>query len=167
MKQILTIVCIVSLVGAAIGVRVGAQTANVTASVTVGAVSVSVDPGSFDYGTRPYNTSIESFNVLSSNNIKATVGGVVTDLDIKGATTTAWTLAGTAGENTYVHAFATSTNISTQPTGYTPLTTTNAVLATHVPIGGDIFFGLKITTPTAGTGTQQSAVVTLTASFGG
>lgn len=166
MKQILTIVCLVSLMGAAIGIRVGAQSANVSATVTVGAVSVSVDPATFDYGTRPYGTSIESFDVIT-NNITATVGGVLTDIDIKGASTTAWTLAATAGADIYVHSFGTAADVSTKPAGYSALTESNVTLATKVPALGTRFFGLKITTPTSGTGTQQSAVVTLTASFGG
>ncbi len=173
MKHILIIVCLMALIGVAIGINVKADDAVVTATVTIGTVSVTVDPTGFDYGSMPYNTSKESHDILSDpKNIKATVGSVVTDLDIKGAHTgtegTFWTLVAAVGdENEYVHAFGLATDGATRPGSYTNLTTGNATFKEGVAIDADEFFGLKITTPTSGVATQQNAVVTLTASFGG
>lgn len=79
----------------------------VTATVTIGVVSVTVSPTSFDYGTMPFSSVKESFDVIDvsgDKNIKATVGTLVTDLDIKGASTAEWALSPTAiGVNQYMH----------------------------------------------------------------
>jgi len=145
----------------------------VTATVTIGTVSVTVVPTSFDYGTIPFSDSKESFDTagdLSGKNIKATVGTLVTDLDIKGAVTAGWTtLHATApGVNTYVHKFGTSTNETTRPSSYTGLTTSfddADKLAAAVASEGSVWFGLNIYTPTSGVTAQQSAVVTLLATW--
>jgi len=135
-------------------------------------VSVTVEPTTFDYGTMPFDSSKESFNthgILKGKNIKATVGSAVTDLYIKGATTTDWALGATADASTYVHKFATSTDETTQPTGYTALTLDYAdnILATEVESEGSVWFGLEIHSPLSGATTTQSVPVIIRATEAG
>ena len=142
----------------------------VTATVTIGTVSVTVSPTSFDYGTMPFSTYKESFDTagaLSGKNISATVGTLKTDLAIKGAVTTDWTTldATTPGVNTYVHKFGVAANETTRAASYAGLTTTNTSLASAVAANGVVWFGLKIYTPTSGVTTQQSAAVILLATW--
>lgn len=149
-----------------------ASEGTVTATVTIGVVSVTVTPSSYDYGTMPFSSLKESFDVIDisgDKNIKATVGSLITDLDIKGADTTAWTLNAIAiGANQYMHKFGTSTDSTTRPASYTALTTGyDNVLGTGIAPAGDVWFGLQINTPSSGTATQQSAAVTVLASWGG
>ena len=146
---------------------------NVTATVTIGNVSVTLAPTSFNYGTMPFNTTKESFDVIDggSKNISATVGSVVTNLTIKGADSTGgsgWTLAGTNGAGTYVHSFGEAADQTTQPGSYATLNSASfTTLKTGVAASGVVWFGLRIQTPTSGEEAQQSAVVTVLASFGG
>ncbi len=145
-----------------------ANEGTVTATVTIGIVSVSVDPSSFDYGTIPFNSSKSSFDAMEEANIKATVGTVKTDLDIKGADTTDWTLEATPEVDQYAHKFGTAADSTTQAGSYAALTTTYSnTLATELDPEDDIWFGLEIETPTSGTATQQNAVVTILASWAG
>ncbi len=144
----------------------------VTATVTIGVVSVTVAPASFDYGTVPFSSVVESFDIIDvsgDKNIKATVGTLVTDLDIKGASTAAWTLSATAiGANQFMHKFGSSADSITRPASYTALTTGyDNVLGTGVAANGDVWFGLQMHTPSSGTATQQSAAVTVLASWAG
>jgi len=144
----------------------------VTATVTIGVVSVTVAPTSFDYGTMPFSSVKESFDVIDvsgDKNIKATVGTLVTDLDIKGASTAAWTLSATAiGVNQYMHKFGSSVDSTTRPASYTALTTGyDNVLGTDIAANSYVWFGLEMNTPSSGTSTQQSAVVTVLASWAG
>lgn len=145
---------------------------SVTATVTIGVVSVTVAPTSFDYGVMPFSDTNESFDIIDvsgDKNIKATVGTLLTDLDIKGAGTTAWTLSATAiGANQYMHHFGTSANGTTRPASYAALTTGyDSSLGTDIAANGDVWFGLEIHTPSSGTATQQSALVTVLASWAG
>jgi len=144
----------------------------VTATVTIGVVSVTVAPTTFDYGTIPYSSIKESFDIIDvsgDKNVKATVGTLVTDLDIKGASTAAWTLSATAiGADQYMHKFGTSANATTRPASYTALTASyDNVLGTDIAASGVVWFGLEIDTPSSGTATQQSAAVTVLATWAG
>ncbi|MDD4382254.1 MAG: hypothetical protein PHE21_02835 [Candidatus Dojkabacteria bacterium] len=144
----------------------------VTATITIGVVSVTVAPTSFDYGTMPFSSTAESFDIIDEEgdkNIESTVGTLVTDLDIKGASTVAWTLSDTAiGENQYMHKFGDATDSTTRPASYTALTTGyDNDLADDVAASGSVWFGLEIHSPSSGTTTQQSAVVTVLASWAG
>jgi len=171
MKFLLATICILGMVGMVIGTMVEAGD-TVTATVTIGTVSVTIAPTSFDYGTMPFSSNKQSFDttgVLASKNISATVGSLPTDLGIKGAVTTDWTTLHitTPGVNTYVHMFSTSTNETTRPASYVGLTTNYAdnVLASNVAGSGQVWFGLKIYTPTSGVATQQSAAVQVLATW--
>ena len=173
-KIALLIMAFVLVLGAGIPKIAKAQTGTVSTTVTIGTVSVGLTPSSFAYGNMPLSTSKESFSIINeggTKNIKATVGGVITDLDIMGANTTSsgtvWTLAGTAGSMAYVHQFGLAADGTTVPASYTSLTTSYVDLTNDVPAFGSIYFGLKITTPTADTsGVQQTAVVTVLATYG-
>jgi hypothetical protein len=144
----------------------------VTATVTIGVVSVTVAPTTFDYGVMPYSSSKESFDIIDvsgDKNIKATVGTLLTDLDIKGASTADWTLSATSiGADQYMHKFGTSANSTTRPASYTALTTGyDNVLGSDIAANGYVWFGLELDTPSSGTATQQSAVITVLASWAG
>jgi len=144
----------------------------VTATVTIGVVSVTVTPTSYDYGTVPFSSVKESFDIINisgDKNIKATVGTLLTNLDIKGADTAGWTLsASSIGANQYMHKFGTAGDSTTRPSSYTALTTGyDNILGTSIATDSSVWFGLQINTPSSGVATQQSAVVTVLASWAG
>jgi hypothetical protein len=160
------------------GIIKASDQGTVTATVEIGTISVTIEPTSFDYGIMPLNNAKESFDVIDEEgvyNIKATVGTVVTDLDIKGADTTCtpectvWTLGVTADTNQYIHKFGVGADGTTQPESYTALTTSydDSVLGSAVPASGSVYFGLEITTPTSATTAEQSAAVSVRATWGG
>lgn len=169
-KNLFIAIGILAVAGVLVGIVAvkGATTDSVTATVEIGSVSVTVTPESFDYGTIPFSTTKESYDTtdLSSTNIDAQVGGVLTDLDIKGTSTVAWTLAGSIGENQYVHSFGTTTDDGTRPSSYTALTDTYTTLYADVASGTTKYFGLKIAVPSGGETSQQSAAVDVMASWG-
>jgi hypothetical protein len=138
-----------------------ANTATVNATVTVQSVSVSVSSGAVSYGTLATNTSAGtngSDTQTSTNN-----GNVAEDLNILGSNSTGWTLGTSAGTNTYVHQFCTS-SCGTAPTNYTKLTTSYQALKTNLAANGTQTFDLYLTTPTSTTDfTQQSVNVTVQA----
>ena len=152
--------------------RVHAATeGTVTATVTIGVVSVTISPSNFDYGTMPFSSVKESFDVIDisgDKNIKATVGSLLTDLDIKGSDTTDWSLSSTSiGVNQYMYKYGTSTDAVTRPASYSSLTTSyDNVLASDISANSYIWFGLQMNTPSSGIATQQSASVTVLASWG-
>lgn len=138
-----------------------ATTASVTATVTVQNISVTVADGSIAYGTLALNSSAGTNG--TDTQTASNSGNVAIDLNIKGQNTTAWTLAGTAGTDTYVHRFCV-TSCTTPPTSYTALTTNYQTLATNKAVAATQTFDLYITTPTSTTNyTQQSADVTVQA----
>jgi hypothetical protein len=159
---------LVAMVGLAIGTTASAGN-TVAATVTIGTVSVTIDHDSFSYGTMPFSSTKESYTILTSGkNIGATVGTVATDLTIKGSATTAWTISATTpASNVYEHDFSISADGSTRPAAYAGLVLTDVSLASNVAANGVQYFGLKMHTPTAGTGTQQTATVTVTATWHG
>lgn len=143
----------------------------VTATVTIGVVSVTISPSTFDYGTMPFNSVKESFDVINvsgDKNIKATVGNLLTDLDIKGSDTTDWTLSSTSIDvDQYMHKYGTSADAVTRPIAYSPLTTSyNSILASDISANSSVWFGLEMNAPSSGVATQQSASVTVLASWG-
>ncbi|MBZ9577696.1 hypothetical protein KJA13_01520 [Patescibacteria group bacterium] len=168
MKSLIASILILGLVGMVVGAAVKAATeGSVTATVTPGVVSVIVSPNSFDYGYMTLNTSKTSHEAGQTSGITATVGGVNTDLEIKGADATSssgsWTLVGTPGSDEYVHEFGEGAD----PSSYTTLTTTYVDLAS-VSASGSYVFGLRITTPTSSTYTEEYSVPTIVlASWGG
>lgn len=170
-KSKLSIICVLAFVGIIIGNIGLADTSTVTATVTIGDVQVTLTPTEFSYGTMPYGTSKESFDIIGQEegdkNIKATVGSILTSLTIKGASTTDWTLEGSIGNNQYVHAFGMATDGTTKPDSYAALTGTLATLSSNIASEQSVYFGLKISTPSSGTETTtQEAQVIVQASWG-
>lgn len=176
MKALISSIAILAVVGLSVGSTTMAGE-TVTASVTIGSVSVTVSPTSLDYGTIPFSTSKESFDSsLASNNISATVGTAVTDVDIKGADatgTTPWTLDTVANvaSNKYAHTFSPAANGTTRPAAFDAVALTKTfdgnLLVDGAAGSSTTWFGLKIYTPTGGDATVHSAAVTLQATFGG
>ena len=177
-KIALLIMAFVLVLGAALPKVVKAQTSDsVSTTVTVGTVSVTVSPESVPYGNMTLSATKTSFVALTSHNIAATVGGVVTDLDIytTGTTTpdsgTAWTLNTTIGAlDQYTHGFKTVADDTTDPgsTGFTLLTTSGQDLYNDLPIHAVRYFALQISTPSSVTSADatQTAVVTVLATYG-
>ncbi len=141
-----------------------ADTATVASTVTLQNVSVIVADGSVSYGTLAVSTSKSTITGDLTDTQTATNNGNVTeDLSIRGQNTAAWTLAGTAGVNEYVHMFC-KTTCSSPPTGFTALTTNYQTLQASVAASGTQTFELRITTPSSSsTFTLQSADVTVLA----
>lgn len=139
------------------GIADAATTATVTATVTVQNVSVTVSDGTVAYGTLGTNSSAGtngSDTQTATNN-----GNVTSDLSIKGQNTAAWTLAGSAGADQYVHRFCIATCASA-PTNFTALTTNYQTLASGKAASATQTFDLYLTTPTSSTSfTQQSVDV--------
>lgn len=140
-----------------------ASTATVTATVTVQNVSVSVSDGSVSYGTVGTSSSEDTTSGGTNDSQTATNNGNVTEtLNISGADTTAWTLAGAVGADQYKHDFCTS-NCDSSPT-WTALTTSYQTLNNSVSASGTQVFDLRINTPSSSSSyTQQSTTVTIQA----
>ncbi|MCL4353929.1 hypothetical protein M1349_00465 [Patescibacteria group bacterium] len=140
-----------------------ATTGVVAATVTAQSVSISLDVTSVTYGTLATSGTKDTTASGTNTSITATNSGNVSEiLTIKGADTTNWTLAGSAGTNNYVHQFCTTT-CDTTPS-WTALTTSDQTLAASVASSGTQVFDLKITAPSSTTFfTQQTANVTVTA----
>jgi hypothetical protein len=142
----------------------GAESATVAATVTAQNISVTVSDGSITYGTLAANTTKSTISTDLNDTQTATNNGNVTaTFNIRGQNSANWTLAGTAGVDTYVHQFCTAT-CGTPPTNFTALTTSNQTLASNVAASGTQTFELRINTPTSSSvTTQQSVDVTVQA----
>jgi hypothetical protein len=137
-----------------------ASTATVTATVTLENLSVSVSDGTISYGTMSTNTS-KSTIASDLNDVQTATndGNIVTDLNIRGQNSTAWTLAASSGTNQYVHRFCTS-SCGSPPTSFTALTTNYQTLSDDLGASSTQTFHLQITTPTSTSSfTQQSVDV--------
>jgi len=164
-KQIIASICVLGLLGMAVGVVVQADvTGTVAATVTVQNISVAVTDGTVTYGVLAVNTSTSTVDVgdtqTATNN-----GNDTQDLNIKGQDSTSWTLGGSAGSDVYVHEFSTT---SFAGGAGSPLTISYQTLATGVTAGtGTQVFDLKITTPTVSSSfSEQSVDVTVQAIAG-
>ncbi len=123
-----------------------------------------------------------SYGMVAENSAKSTLPGELNDMqtanndgnltenfNIKGQNSANWTLAGSAGNNQYVHKFCNDTDYdcSAPPTNFTALTTSYQTLDTGVGTGGTVNFQLQITTPNPSTVyTQQSVDITVQAVAG-
>jgi hypothetical protein len=141
-----------------------ADTATVAATVTVQNISVSVSDGTVAYGTLGQNATADTNPAdtqTATNN-----GNVTENFNIKGQSSTNWTLGATAASDQYIHGFC-KTTCTTPPTNYTALTTSYATLATGIAASGTQTFDLYINTPNPSTVfTQQSVDVTVQAIAG-
>ena len=164
MTKFICYVSTLALVGSLVAAGVqAANEANVAATVTVKNISVAVADGNVSYGTLAVNTSQDTTSTGVNETQTATNDGNVTeDLNIRGATTTSWTLSGTAGVEQYVHGFC--TGICTSTSTFTSLTLGNQTLVTNLSTTLTQDFDLKITTPTATADfTEQTANVVVQA----
>ncbi|HCR81446.1 MAG: hypothetical protein UY13_C0002G0138 [Candidatus Pacebacteria bacterium GW2011_GWB1_47_8] len=141
-----------------------ASSANVTATVTIQNVSVAVTDGSVAYTTVSTSGNADTTsNGVNDSQTATNDGNVTEDLNIRGADSTSWTLAATAGSEQYAHKFCITT-CDTTPT-WTALTTSNQTLAASVATSGTQVFDLQFLAPTATTQTaQESLTVTVQAS---
>ena len=168
MRKFLASLGILSLVLALAAPALAATSANVTATVSVKEIAVSVDPTSFDYGVLDAGATSTSTGSPDPAGIDATNdGNVKEDFSIRGADTTNWVLAGTAGVNTYVH----EASIDSFVTPVTLNNTSSEILSGDpevaddgVAVANSVNFKLRLTAPTENTGAlQQSAQVTVLA----
>jgi len=167
MKSLIANVCILGMIGIVIGTGVfAAETAQVSATVKVQSISVSVSPGTVDYGTLTAN-SIEdtTSNGVNTSQTATNDGNVTEDFNIKGEDVSAgcsWTLAETQGDEQYFHNFCTS-DCDSNP-NWTALTTSYQTLATGVSESGSQEFDLQIGVPSSTSCTAQAtATVTVQA----
>jgi len=165
MKSFIASICILGLVGMAVGITVqGADEASVAATVTVQSISVSVSDGDVAYGILAAGGSKDTLSPVDLQT--ATNNGNVTEtFNIYGTVSSpaGWTLGSAAsGASVYYHGFSKDSGSS-----WTALTTNPQELATGVVAGtGTQTFDLKITTPpSASDFTQQSVNVTVQATI--
>lgn len=134
-------------------------------------VSVSVADGTVTYSMMPVNTSKTTLSgELNDMQVATNNGNVTENLNIKSQDATGggcnWTLAGTNGNNQYVHQFCNDTDYdcTSPPTNYSALTTGYQNLKTGVSVSGTVNFQLRLTTPTnSSCYGQQSVDVTIQA----
>ena len=140
-----------------------ASTATVTATVTVQNVSVSVSDGSVSYGTLGTSSNANTASGdLDDSQTATNNGNVSEDFNIRGADTSAWTLAVSIGADQYKHDFCTSDCDGT-PT-WTALTTSYQTLSSSVSASGTQVFDLRLNTPSSSSSySEQSADVTVQA----
>lgn len=168
MRKILSLlpICMwsIAVFGLSVQFTQAADTDAVSATVTVQNISLSVADGSVAYGTLAVNSSANTSTLADAQTI-TNDGNVTIDINIRGADTTAWTLAGAAGADAYIHRFCAAT-CGTFPTNYTALTTSYAELTTGIAASGTQELHLGITTPTSSSSyTQQAADVTVQAAL--
>ena len=105
--------------------------------------SVTVSDGIITYGILDVGSSTSTLaSGLNDTQTATNNGEVIENLNIKGSTSTCWTLATTIGYNQYVHEFSTSSGSS-----WTSLTTNYQPLATNVAVSATSTFDLRITVP--------------------
>ena len=141
-----------------------AETAQVAATVTAQNISVGVSDGIVAYGTIGVGATADTTSNDKNNSQTATnTGNVTEDFNISGSDSTNWTLAGTAGENTYTHKFCNNGTCDASP-NWTALTTGYQTLATGVGTSATQELDLQIGTPTSTTFyTEQTVNVTVQA----
>jgi len=164
MKFLIAILGVLGMVGLVMGPLVqAANTATIAATVTVQNISLSVADGSIAYGTLASNsTKSTCTSELNDLQVITNDGNVAETFNIKGQNSTNWTLGATAGTDTYVHKFVTSTCATFS--GGTALTTSYATAVTNVAPNATSSLNLQITTPNPSTVfTQQNVDVSLQA----
>jgi len=159
-KQIIASICVLGLLGMAVGVvATAAATGSVAATVTPRLLSVSVSDGNVSYGIVSLNTTQDTTasgvneTQTATNNGNASSTLNIKSSDATGGTT--WELAATAGTNTYVHKFKGG----------------DALVWTQLPVDNDSYatldvraaassvdFDLQITTPTVTADHNEKAI---------
>ena len=160
-KQFIASLCLLAIVGVAVGVGVKAGD-NVTATVTPQIVAVSVSTENIDYGVLNISeTSDPSVVIIATNE-----GNVTEKFEIYGSDSTSadWTLSDTAvGEDIFMHEFATDDD---SYASYTALdSSAYATLDESVSTSsGTQLFKLQLKMPSSTSTTDtQSTIVTIVA----
>ncbi|MCK4592112.1 hypothetical protein KAT63_01570 [Candidatus Parcubacteria bacterium] len=163
-KQFVATLCILAVVGVAVGVGVEAGN-EVECTVTPKLVSIGVSPPSVGYGfvdvpsTDNIPTTPSSDPIIAATNS----GNVDEDFTIRGddatGTSITWTIVdGSPGTYDYNHKFLDCGNDSgcSSPAAANNLTKTTESLAEDVSAGSSEYFKLKLSTPTeTGNDTSQ------------
>jgi len=160
-KAFISSICLFSLILMSLGTAVRAEdTGTVAATVTVQNISVTVTDSTVTYGTLANNSTKGTHSGdLNDTQTANNNGNIAETFNIKGQDSADWTLAGTAGSDSYVHQFCTAT-CTAPPTNYTVLTTSYQELAAGVAKDADQTFDLYINTPDPSTVyTEQSVDV--------
>ena len=133
------------------------DTGTVTATVTVQNISLSVSDGIVTYGILALGSTKNTTQLTDTQSVTNN-GNVTIDVNIKGQNTAAWTLAGTAGADQYVHQFCLAT-CTTYPTNYTSMTTSYSLAINDLAVGSQNL-DLGISAPTSsGSYTEQEVDV--------
>ena len=143
-----------------------ADEGTVTATVTVTNIALTVSSGTVTYGTLGLNSTENTASaggIGEQTQTATNTGNVTEDFNIKGVATANWTLAGTAGDETYFHKWCT-VDCDGTPT-WTAMTLIYTTLATGITTASpNQLFDLQIGTPTATINfTEQSPNVTIQA----
>lgn len=156
-RKILVVLGLVAFLGVGLtGFATAATEGNVNATVTAQQVAMSVSPGSVDYSVLSVGDTNQVPNPVSFD--ADNDGNVPVDFVIRGFNTDVWTLAGTAGEDLYVHRFS-----STGSGGaFTALTTSPQTLSSiGVSSSQTVHLNLDMPTSTAATASQDADVKVL------
>lgn len=138
-----------------------ATTGEVSATVTVSNLAISVTDGTVAYLIISANSTEDTTTGGVDNSQTATNdGNIPATFNITGTDSDDWTLAGTAGSETFTHKWCTSDCDGTP--SWTAITTGYTELATPISASSDQVFDLQMGTPTTTTNFgQQTATVTI------
>lgn len=146
--------------GAASG---GGAAGEIDITYTPPVISVAISTGSVTYGTLAASSSKDTTSAdLNNTQVATNDGNVAEDFNIKGQSSTGWTLSGSAGSEQYAHFYCTSGSGSPDPCDASPtwtaLTTSYQSMASSIAVSGNKRFDLKINTPTVTSATSQQSV---------
>ena len=153
------------LVWAGMGVWAWSQAAlesTVSATVQVQSLSVAVTDGSVAYGVLAASATQDTFTLgASDRQVVDNDGNATINVEIRGATTDAWDLKGTAGTDIFVHRFASDD----AGNAYQVLTDSNILFKDSLDISATHPLDLEIQVPSSDTsgGSLQTADVTVVA----
>lgn len=142
----------------------GADEGTVGATVTAVIYALTVDNASIAFGSVAQNSTKNTVDVGGETTTIENTGTVAEKLSIKAIDSTGgsgWTLAGTAGSETYTL----KTSLGVGSTGpFTAVSTSYADLVANVGVGGTQPFEVEIGTPTSTSETtEQSTTITILA----
>lgn len=131
----------------------GAGDGTINVTVTPKVISLSVTPGSYNYGPIQFGGTAETTTTFAVTND----GNVSENFLVRGVDTTNWALAGTAGVDAYRHQFKEGAG------SYANLTTGNQSAASGVAAGGSRNYRFQLSMPTSGNSSAQNPNLTFTA----
>lgn len=154
----LALVLFLCLVGLAMHVGVQSQVSeSVTATVTAQQIALSVSDGAVAYGTLDIGSTMTTLtDGVNDTQTVTNDGNVNQDFSIQGQDSSPdnWTLAATAGSDTYAHEFSTDSGV-----GWTAMeSATYTTFATGVGASASESLDLNIHMPTSTTATAEQNV---------